>query len=131
MTFHPVRALTAQKEADAQLLRKSLENTMINKMILKLGFMNQNIDPKTGAQQQDMFGMTFLTPPKHSELFVYLNYSIVEPLLRDDLTSSERMGCEWFFANVLIHEMAVSKSVARVNNDFANMFVFPACFLAG
>jgi len=62
-----------------------------------------------------MFGMTFLTPPKHSELFVYLNYSIVEPLLRDDLTSSERMGCEWFFANVLIHEMAVSKSVARVN----------------
>lgn len=59
--------------------------------------------------------MTFLTPPKHSELFVYLNYSIVEPLLRDDLTSSERMGCEWFFADVLIHEMAVSKSVARVN----------------
>jgi len=42
MTFHPVGALTAQMETDAQLLRKSLENTMINKMILKLGFMNQH-----------------------------------------------------------------------------------------
>jgi hypothetical protein len=63
MTFHPVEALTAQMETNAEMMRYSLENTMVNKMCFKLGFMDQSIDPESGAPQQDMYGLTFLAAP--------------------------------------------------------------------
>jgi len=40
-------------------------------------------------------------------LYVHLDYAMVIPLLQRDLTDAEKMGCEWFLANTLVHEMMV------------------------
>ncbi|CZT45350.1 uncharacterized protein RSE6_05653 [Rhynchosporium secalis] len=95
---------------DAQMLRKTktqfekLVDLLITKHRYQLGFSKYCIDPWTGQSDSGTAAIT-CRHQNSNDIFTFLSYDLIEPLLRDDLTDCERMGLEWAVANTLVHEV--------------------------
>ncbi|EKD18320.1 hypothetical protein MBM_03313 [Drepanopeziza brunnea f. sp. 'multigermtubi' MB_m1] len=95
-------------EALQSLTRQRLDRILENLMgsgELTFGFKHQSIDPWNNipAWEFSQIGVTQLFNSRTVSIF--LGYNLAEPLLRNDLSDAERMGCEWNFASVLLHEI--------------------------
>ena len=120
-TFHPVGALTEQTKQNITVRLQTLTEYMEHMLDFTLGFKNATINPKTGKNQPS-YGLTSLIPLANTtrfRLYVWLDYTEIIPMLRDDLEDYERMGCEWALANTLVHEMTVSNLLLQ--RDYADL----------
>jgi hypothetical protein len=117
-TFHLVGALTEQIKQHISSRQQTLIDYMELILKFKLGFKNTTMSPQSGKNSEASYGMTALMDLANSsgsQLYVWLDYAALLPLLRDDLDDCERMGCEWALANTLVHEMTVSNFASSIS----------------
>jgi hypothetical protein len=106
-TFQDIGALTDdRKQQTISKLQTEIYALLLDDWNFTIGFKDTSQDPWDGSFLENAMGITNL---HDGTLSVYLSYSIVMPLLRDDLSDAERMGCEWHTANTIIHEISVLK----------------------
>ncbi|KAE9371556.1 hypothetical protein N431DRAFT_467731 [Stipitochalara longipes BDJ] len=102
---------TQGTEHDFQKVRikiQGLVDYMESSLDFTLAFFDGIHHPVSGNKTQGVsHGMTDSVPGpfEYTRLYIWLDYALVIPLLRDDLRDAEKMGCEWFLANSLVHEM--------------------------
>ena len=126
-TFHDVGALTDdRKQKTISKLQTEIYALLLDDWNFTIGFKDTSQDPWDGSFLENAMGVTNL----HNEtLSVYLSYSIVMPLLRDDLSDAEMMGCEWHTANTIIHEISVRKSLFHFMRNLLISGNNIACYL--
>ena len=83
---------------------------------LKLDLMDALVHPETNKKQK-AFANGLTTAPKENDLRIYLAWQDVLPLLRDDLTSSQRLAEQLAVAQTLLHEFM---HVYNIANDIYN-----------
>jgi hypothetical protein len=126
--FHDVGALTDdRKQKTISKLQTEIYALLLNDWNFTIGFKDTSQDPWDGSFLENAMGITNL---HNDTLSVYLSYSIVMPLLRDDLSDAERMGCEWHTANTIIHEISVRKSLFHFMRNSLISGNNIACYLA-
>jgi hypothetical protein len=115
-TFHDVGTLTDDlKQQTLSKLQTKIYALLLNDWNFTIGFKDTSQDPWDGSFLENAMGITNL---HDGTLSVYLSYSIVMPLLRDDLSDAERMGCEWHTANTIIHEISVRKCFSNLRQIY-------------
>ncbi|CAG8974681.1 hypothetical protein HYALB_00006416 [Hymenoscyphus albidus] len=83
---------------------------MVDKFDITFGFQDKNENPYDRTKSDVfMWGLTGMTGGGPSgeplKIRIFLSWSMVLPLFREDLHDSERMGLQWYIANVLCHEL--------------------------
>lgn len=100
-TFSPFAYLTEQTLQHVSTRQQTLADYMERVLNFALGFFNGNEDPHNGSTKLGgAYGLTAFFEDWNGQerLYLWLNYAVVIPLLRDDLGDVERMGCEWALA---------------------------------
>jgi hypothetical protein len=119
-TFHNVGALTDDmKQKTISKLQTEIYSLLLDDWNFTVGFKDTHHDPWNGTSMEGECAMG-ITNLHNGTLSVYLSYNIVMPLLRDDLSDVERMGCQWHIANTLLHEISVYKSFFSLHETSAN-----------
>lgn len=106
-----VEALSVQRDA--------IFHELISKWNLQFGFNSPDEDPRGpdceededavgdafGSCMTNVYQMDFAPDPNIGwGIWIFLNYREIESLLRDDLTTHERMMVEWAVANTVFYE---------------------------
>ncbi|RDW69321.1 hypothetical protein BP6252_08341 [Coleophoma cylindrospora] len=114
----PKRNVTLADRAEARRHLETIFATM--KERLTLGFYPGDRDPHSGLGHYNTYGLTFCTQstelsrklkvssedPRATKFWAYFDFcNLVQPLLRDDLFPSERLGIQWFLTTVIVHEL--------------------------
>ncbi|KAL2063401.1 hypothetical protein VTL71DRAFT_5206 [Oculimacula yallundae] len=110
--FKKFRPRTQNERARGPDSREKLR-TLISEVLLpklKLGFMSDGVNPNTGPSvspsEATFYGVTLLS--NNSDICIYLSCDLLTPLMRQDLTSSERLLQTFQVAVTLVHEFMVS-----------------------
>jgi hypothetical protein len=91
-------------QALAQRKLKFLLDAMSNSFRMQLGIKDPVQNPWNPEESDDCQGVSVVDD---GVVFIFLSYALIAPLLRDDLTSGERMGIQYYLANVIWHELSV------------------------
>lgn len=90
-----------------QEARKATMQEMLK--YLKFAFMDGERDPFTGIVdlERRTYAYTTVEPDERfpvDKIWIHLNMKAYKPLLRNDLTDSERLGLIWLNATTIVHE---------------------------
>lgn len=107
------------KDRDSQELTRAKQKILLLfQTRLRFGLAHPNVICAVGETGKSMAvpkggwnGITFSNVDKNFPIFLVLNYNLLLPLLRNDLTISERLSQQLYCAEVFLHELMVSGAV--------------------
>ncbi|KAH7354934.1 hypothetical protein BKA65DRAFT_593035 [Rhexocercosporidium sp. MPI-PUGE-AT-0058] len=119
-TFSAPLFMTSAMLMDARTRFDRIINELTTSCNYQLGFCKARVDPWDDSNCNKYWGITH--EDNFQNIFTFLLYEEVEPLLRPDLTDAERMGAEWNIANTIVHEVChafwmVQKNRSPVINE--------------
>ncbi|CZR68810.1 uncharacterized protein PAC_18710 [Phialocephala subalpina] len=111
--FHPVAGFSP--DAANPTLRLQLMEKLRTTLRCRFAFMDSDEDPEDHSQPGDVaYAMTSFNsaymrrsqdPNKQWRVFIWLDRHIVEPLLRADVNSADKLMIQWHIANSIVHEL--------------------------